>query len=212
MTVCVIDYGAGNLHSVLNALDYIDKPKGLEVRLADSASQLEAASHIILPGVGSFAGCMEGLQALPGMIEALKRKVLTEKLPFLGICVGMQMLFESSEEHGEHPGLGWIKGKVQKIEAQQGLRVPHMGWNELELQQPNHPCLAGISNKDHAYFVHSYHCVPKEKDVIAATVEYGGARVAAVSQANLFASQFHPEKSQRTGLRLLQNFLQQQQL
>jgi glutamine amidotransferase len=207
----MIDYGAGNLYSVHKALEYVKKPANLSIQLVKKAEDLSTATHIILPGVGSFAGCMAGLSALPGMTAMLHRKVMQERTLFLGICVGMQMLFEMSEEHGHHQGLGWIKGRVRKMTATQGkdnLRIPHMGWNMLQIMQQDCPVLEGISTGDHAYFVHSYHCVPDSQKVVTATVEYGGAKLASIRQGNIFATQFHPEKSQQTGLRLLQNFLQ----
>ena len=204
--IAIIDVGSGNLYSVEKAVRHVADAQ-TQVALCSNADELQAATHVILPGVGAFADCMKGLANLAGMREALERKVLQEKTPFLGICVGMQMLFERSHEHGETQGLGWIKGEVLSLASiDSSLRIPHMGWNELEIEQ-EHPLVDGVANGDHAYFVHSYHCVPQEK-VTTISVDYGGKVVAAIAKDNLFATQFHPEKSQKTGLRLIQNFLQ----
>ncbi len=205
--VAIIDVGSGNLYSVEKAVRHV-VDEDTEVFLCSDAAQLDKATHVILPGVGAFADCMNGLNALLGMREALEAKVLQGDTPFLGICVGMQMLFERGVEYGVHEGLGWFKGEVLALEPEdKSLKIPHMGWNELKLSA-EHPLLDGIEQGDHAYFVHSYHCVPTE-DIVAVTIDYGGDIVAAIARDNLFATQFHPEKSQKTGLRILENFLQQ---
>jgi len=248
--IAIIDVGSGNLYSVEKAVHHVAEDDEA-VFLCEEASQLTLATHIILPGVGAFADCMKGLMACDGLREMLERRVLEDKVPFLGICVGMQMLFERGHEHGVHEGLGWLKGEVvplapnekrvgsevsrpsepsasdlssealAKEEAsrhvsdssrdsgrnQNNLKIPHMGWNDLQIEMP-HPLLEGVENGDHAYFVHSYHCVP-EQPITALSVDYGGKVVAAVAKDNLFATQFHPEKSQKTGLRILKNFIEQ---
>jgi glutamine amidotransferase len=211
--IAIIDVGSGNLHSVEKAVRHVAGEQDV-VTLCDDAAALEDATHIILPGVGAFGQCMNGLNDLPGMREALEEKVLKQKIPFFGICVGMQMLFECGVEHGVHEGLGWFAGEVralQELIADPSLKIPHMGWNELSLSKNSsaNSILEEIENGDHAYFVHSYHCVPEDSSVIAITVEYGTTIVAAIARDNIFATQFHPEKSQKTGLRILQNFLQQ---
>lgn len=151
---------------------------------------------------------MAGLEGLPGMRQALEEAVLEKGRPFLGICVGMQLLAETGLEHGTHTGLGWIPGTVEKVAPNEpSLKIPHMGWNEMIVSQPEHPMLAGIHFGDHAYFVHSYTFRPKDPSVIAAKVSYGGDVTAAVGRDNIFGTQFHPEKSQAVGLRLLSNFL-----
>ncbi len=171
-------------------------------------ADLAAASHIVLPGVGAFADCMRGLTALPGMVEALTREVRARGKPFLGICVGMQLMAERGLEYGTHAGLGWIAGDVQRLApADAALKIPHMGWNELILDQPKHALLAGIANADHAYFVHSYELKARHKTDIAAHTQYGGDVVAMVARDNIAGTQFHPEKSQAAGLRLVANFL-----
>ncbi len=207
ISIAIIDVGSGNLYSVEKAVRFVAKPDA-NIILARTADALDAATHIILPGVGAYSSCMKGLQAINGMQQALETKVLQQKTPFLGICVGMQMLFERSCEHGITQGLGWIKGEVQSLSetlSDNRLKIPHMGWNELQIKQ-QHPLFGGIEQGDHAYFVHSFHCVPTEP-VTAATVIYGAEIVAAIARDNIFATQFHPEKSQKTGLRLIENFL-----
>ncbi len=204
MTTVVIDYGSGNLRSAAKAL----AAAGGDVRVTSDPRDVESAGRIVLPGVGAFADCRAGLDGLPGMVEALDETVRRKGRPFLGICVGMQLMAEAGLEHGRHPGLGWIAGNVIKLSPQgeQALKVPHMGWNELSLARA-HPFFAGIENGAHAYFVHSYHlALTNPGDLLAAT-DYGGRIVAAVARDNMLGVQFHPEKSQAMGLRLLANFL-----
>jgi len=207
MSIAIIDCGAGNLHSVHKAFAHVMGDKASNLRIARSAADLKGASHIVLPGVGAFAHCMQGLKALDGVIDYLNEQVLEGQTPFLGICVGMQMLLETGEEFGEHAGLGWFKGRVKKLTPNDHtLRIPHMGWNQLQFAAPQHPLLAGISAGDYAYFVHSYHaCVACEDDILA-SVDYGGQVVAMIGRAHIAATQFHPEKSQRLGLTLIRNF------
>ena len=160
----------------------------------------------VAPGVGAFGDCLAGLRALPGMVEALQENVIARGKPFLGICVGMQLMATRGLEHGVHQGLGWIAGEVRGIKGA-GLKVPHMGWNDLRLKVPSHPLFAGVNSGDHAYFVHSYHLVPEQPSDVVADVDYGGPIVAAVGRDNIVGTQFHPEKSQALGLRLIANFL-----
>lgn len=205
MSAYIIDCGSGNLHSVKKAFEHA---ASMPVHITTNASDLDKASHIILPGVGAFGDCMQGLSALDGMIDTLREHVLHRQKPFLGICVGLQMLAEKGFEHGEHQGLGWVKGKVVAITpANTQLKIPHMGWNNLYINQENHPILNGIKSGDHAYFVHSFQFTCEEKDAILLTVEYGEPVTAAIAKDNIFATQFHPEKSQRTGLTFIKNFL-----
>jgi imidazole glycerol-phosphate synthase subunit HisH len=205
MKTAVIDYGAGNLRSVTKALQAV-APKNQQVFICSEASQLKEATHIVLPGVGAFADCMNGLKSLPGMLDALQQEVMQKQKPFLGICVGMQMLFERGIEHGVHPGLGWLKGEVVALQPAASLRIPHMGWNTLELLH-SHPVLAGIESGEHVYYVHSYHCVAADKTDVLAVSQYGQPVTAMVARDNIVGTQFHPEKSQKTGLKLLLNFL-----
>jgi glutamine amidotransferase len=203
MSVAIIDYGSGNLRSVAKAFERV----GASVTVTHSPDDLAKASHIVLPGVGAFADCMKGLLALPGMLQAMQREVIQNKKPFLGICVGMQMLFEKGHEHGVHDGLGWLKGEVVALSPKdKTLKIPHMGWNDLEITTM-HPLLKNIRSGDHAYFVHSYHAVCRNPSDVLATVNYGQKVTAVVGQANIMGVQFHPEKSQETGLTLIKNFL-----
>ncbi len=206
----IIDYGSGNLRSAQKAVERAAREGGLttKVELTAAADVVARADRILLPGVGAFGDCMAGLTALRGMRQTLEEAVHEKGRPFLGICVGMQLLAETGLEHGTYAGLGWIPGTVEKVVPNDAsLKIPHMGWNELIVSQPEHPMLAGIHSGDHAYFVHSFGFVPKDPSVIAAKVSYGGEVTAAVARDNVFGTQFHPEKSQAFGLRLLQNFL-----
>ncbi|MEO0036408.1 MAG: hypothetical protein RLZZ501_2431 [Pseudomonadota bacterium] len=208
--VAIVDYGSGNLRSAAKAFERVVEERGLghEVLVTAHAEQVAAADRIVLPGVGAFADCKAGLAALPGMIEALEQAVLRQGRPFLGICVGMQLMATTGREHGAHQGLGWIAGEVVPLEvAAAGLKVPHMGWNELDPDRPDHPLLAGLPAGAHAYFVHSYHFRCADPAHRLAHVEYGGAVTALIGRDNLAGTQFHPEKSQATGLKLIENFL-----
>jgi imidazole glycerol-phosphate synthase subunit HisH len=200
--LAIIDYGSGNLRSAAKALERV----GADARVTRAPADLKSASHIVLPGVGAFADCMQGLSAIPGMLAALEEEVLSRKKLFLGICVGMQMLFETGHEHGTHKGLGWLKGEVVPLVGSASLKIPHMGWNALQIPCP-HPLLRGIENGNHAYFVHSYRAVATNPETVLATTAYGQTIAAVVGQGNIFGTQFHPEKSQETGLRLLKNFV-----
>jgi len=208
MNIVIIDYGSGNLRSAAKAFERVVAESGIaaEVAVSPHAAALDAADKIVVPGVGAFGDCMAGLSALPGMREALERNVRQRQKPFLGICVGMQIMAERGTEHGLHQGLGWIAGEVRPIPAN-GLKVPHMGWNELIISDPAHPVLAGIAGGAHAYFVHSYAMACANAGDVAARTEYGTPLVAVVARANLVGTQFHPEKSQATGLRIIRNFL-----
>lgn len=206
MKVAIIDCGAGNLHSVRKAFAH-ELPLFGELNVVTDAAELADATHIVLPGVGAFADCMQGLDKLPGMRAALEKKVLNGTTPFLGICVGMQMLFTHGHEHGKHSGLGWFKGEVMPlVPADAALRIPHMGWNGLKLKRP-HAFLSDINEGDAVYFVHSYAVQHQDADILMSTVDYGGEVVSVVGRKNVVGTQFHPEKSQRVGLRLIANFL-----
>lgn len=206
MKIAIIDCGAGNLHSVRKAFARV-MPSDAELSIVTDAAEIREATHIVLPGVGAFADCMNGLNALPGMRDALEQYVVYGEAPFFGICVGMQMLFERSHEHGTTDGLGWFKGEVRRIApSDKQLRIPHMGWNQLQLHK-KHPVLKGVGHGDYAYFVHSYAVTGMVEDELLASVDYGGKIVALVGRNNIVASQFHPEKSQRAGLAMIENFL-----
>lgn len=206
-SVALIDYGSGNLASAAKALARATADTGHEIIVTADPAAVKAAERIVLPGVGAFADCMQGLSAVPGMVTALREKVLKEGAPFLGICIGMQLLATVGREFGQHVGLGWIAGEVVKIEPQDpALKIPHMGWNELKIVQP-HKLLEGIESGAHAYFVHSYHFKPALPDDLLATTDYGKMLTAVIGNENIVGTQFHPEKSQETGLRILANFL-----
>ena len=199
--VALVDYGAGNLHSVANAL----KAAGAaSVSVTADPMVVRAADRIVLPGVGSFKACAEGLRAIVGMEEALSERVRVGGAPFLGICVGMQLLADTGVEHGTTPGLGWIGGEVRAIErTDPAIKIPHMGWNDVELTPHSALVAAG-----EAYFLHSYHFVPDSPRHIAAMTDHGGGLVAAVARDTIVGVQFHPEKSQGYGLALLADFLE----
>jgi len=210
MTIAIIDYGSGNLRSVANALAVAAREAGLDIAIevTASAAVVARASHIVLPGVGAFADCRAGIAGIAGMAAALREVAIEKRRPFLGICVGMQLMADVSSEHGRHPGFGWIEGEVTPIVPKDaGLKVPHMGWNELQLEAPDHPLFEGIANGAHAYFVHSYALAPAHGNELLASVDHGGQITAAVGRDNLVGTQFHPEKSQRVGATLLANFL-----
>jgi glutamine amidotransferase len=206
-SVALIDYGSGNLASAAKALARAAEATGYEIVVTADPAEVMAAGRIVLPGVGAFADCMAGLCAVPGMVPMLREKVLKQGAPFLGICVGMQLLATVGREFGDHAGLAWIAGEVVKIApADPLLKIPHMGWNELKIAR-RHALLDGIEDGAHAYFVHSYQFVPTLPDDLLATTDYGGVITAMIGNENIAGTQFHPEKSQATGLRLLHNFL-----
>lgn len=201
--VALVDYGAGNLHSVENAL----KAAGAgNVAVTASPDVVRAADRIVLPGVGSFKACAEGLRAIPGLVEAMAERVQVGGAPFLGICVGMQLLASRGVEHGVTEGLGWIPGEVRLIErTDHAIKIPHMGWNDVALAP--HGQGADVLKPGEAYFLHSYHFVPEDGAAIAAMTDHGGGLVAAVARDNVVGVQFHPEKSQAYGLEMLARFL-----
>lgn len=213
MNIVIIDYDSGNLHSVAAAFNRVvskHSPEGTVV-VSREVSALDDATHIVLPGVGAFADCIAGLNALTGMREAMERRVLRDKMSFLGICVGMQMLLERGHEHGVHEGLGWIKGEVVPLApTDKNLKIPHMGWNEITPTPQGAALFDGVTQGDHTYFVHSYHAACEERKNVLATVEYGGEVVAAIGRDNIMGTQFHPEKSQHIGEKVLFNFLNMQ--
>jgi glutamine amidotransferase len=208
-TVALIDYGSGNLRSAEKALARAASEGGTghEIVVTEDPDVAAKAERIVLPGVGAFADCMRGLNAVPGMVAALEEAVRKRGVPFLGICVGMQLLASVGREFGDHPGLGWIEGEVIIIKpSKPEIKVPHMGWNDLTVSRA-HPVLDGIENGANAYFVHSYKFIAKNRGDILATTDYDGEIAAVLGRGNIVGTQFHPEKSQAVGLRLLQNFL-----
>jgi glutamine amidotransferase len=212
MTVAIVDYGSGNLHSALKAFERAAREEGLAQppRVTHDPDQVRRADRIVLPGVGAFADCRRGLDAIAGMVEALNEGVRGRGRPFLGICVGMQLMAERGREHELVEGLGWIAGEVDRIApADPKLKIPHMGWNTLERTR-EHPLLDGIGlgpDGLHAYFVHSFHLKPAVRSDLVAEADYGGPVTAIVGRDSMVGTQFHPEKSQRLGLKLIGNFL-----
>ncbi|RVU14045.1 imidazole glycerol phosphate synthase subunit HisH [Methylobacterium oryzihabitans] len=212
-TVAIIDYGSGNLHSAAKAFERAAREAGLDdarIALTSEPEVVAAADRVVLPGVGAYADCRRGLDAVPGMVEAMTEAAHGRGRPFLGICVGMQLLASRGLEHGVTPGLGWIPGDVAPIApSDPGLKVPHMGWNTLRARRET-PLLDGIPTGEgglHAYFVHSYALVPEEPGDVVAVSDYGGPVTAMVTRGTVAGTQFHPEKSQRLGLALIANFL-----
>ena len=200
--LAVIDYGAGNLRSVLHALNALGVDN---IRLVHQPEELVGADKIILPGVGAFGAGMQQLRE-QGLIQPI-RDAVHAGIPYLGICLGMQFFFESSDEMGDHAGLGLLPGRVTRFDDLPGYKVPHMGWNSLQQTRPT-PLLNKLSADSYAYFVHSYYCLPANPEDVILTVDYGMSFTAGVARGNLFGVQFHPEKSQRTGLQILTNFLE----
>ena len=210
-TVAIIDYGSGNLRSAAKAFERAARETGTadEVLVTDDVELVRRADRIVLPGVGAFADCRAGLDAVTGMVEALEERVIRGGVPFLGICVGMQLMASEGREKTITKGLGWIPGAVVRIEPKGDLKVPHMGWNTLSFLRV-HPLLANIKDGPdglHAYFVHSYHMAVSDPEMLIATADYGQAVTAIVGRDNMLGTQFHPEKSQTLGLTLIGNFL-----
>lgn len=202
MTTAIIDYGSGNLRSAAKAFERM--ADGAPITVTADPDVVAQADRIVLPGVGAFADCRRGLMAVDGMFEAIEARVQAGT-PFLGICVGMQLMATRGLEFGETPGFDWIAGDVQKLDGGNGLKIPHMGWNDLA-DVADHPVLKGITPGMHAYFVHSFHFGVVAGDRLA-SVDYGQTVAAIVGRDNMVGTQFHPEKSQETGLRLIGNFL-----
>jgi glutamine amidotransferase len=208
--VAIIDYGSGNLRSAAKAFERAAQANRESIRVTSDPESVRRAERVVLPGVGAFADCRRGLDAIPGMVEALNEVVIEDGRPFLGICVGCQLMAERGLEKETTEGLGWIAGDVVEIApADPDLKVPHMGWNTLDVVH-EHPLLAGIRTGDEgldAYFVHSFHLSPRDGDDIVARTDYGGPVTAIVARDNYAGTQFHPEKSQTLGLALIANFL-----
>jgi len=197
--IAIIDYGMGNLRSVQKGLERV----GFDTVVTREVSQIRSARGVVLPGVGAFSACMENLGKF-GLVEPL-REIVREHKPFLGICLGFQLLFSESEEFGKQKGLELFSGKVVGFHPSEELKVPHMGWNRIEKKQDS-PFLEGVSTGDYVYFVHSFYVVPQDPSIIATTTDYGKPFVSSIATERMFACQFHPEKSQELGLRILENF------
>ena len=212
MTVAIVDYGSGNLHSAAKAFERAAREAGIaaEIMVTRDPDMVSRADRIVLPGVGAFADCRRGLDGIPGMVEALDQRVRSGGKPFLGICVGMQLMAERGREYQVTEGFGWIAGEVNRISpGDSNLKIPHMGWNTLNPRRP-HPVLKDIPLGPqglHAYFVHSYHLRTSKPSDLVAEADYGGPVTAMVARDTCIGTQFHPEKSQRLGLRIIANFL-----
>lgn len=197
--IAIIDYGMGNLRSVEKAFEHV----GHRAFIASQPEEVSKASHVVLPGVGGFPECMRNLERT-GMIDAVYKSIESGK-QFLGICLGLQLLFSESEEFGPHKGLNILEGRVVRFRLRQEYKVPHMGWNQIRMLR-DVPLLKGVPDNSFVYFVHSYHVVPEDNGIISTLSDYGSDFVSSIYKENIFACQFHPEKSQETGLRILKNF------
>jgi glutamine amidotransferase len=207
MTTVIIDYGSGNLRSAAKAFERAARENsGETVAVSASPDAVRCADRVVLPGVGAFADCRAGLLALDGMADALETAVIVEGRPFLGICVGMQLMATRGLEHGTHDGFDWVPGTVEALTPAPGRPVPHMGWNDLDIRH-RHPVLAGVETGAHAYFVHSYAFHAADPAQVLAETDYGSPVAAVIGRDNMIGTQFHPEKSQETGLRFIANFL-----
>ena len=206
MNVTIVDYQSGNISSVINSFTEVAKGK-INLEVTSDINKINSCDKIVLPGQGSFKSCVNSLSRISGLIDTLKEFAITNKKPLLGICVGLQMFADIGYEEAETKGLGWISGKVSKIDNQKGkYKLPHIGWNEIEIKKES-KLFKDIKNKSHMYFVHSYEFIPEDKSVISATTDYSSKIVCSIERDNLFGTQFHPEKSDKTGLQIIKNFI-----
>jgi len=209
MLITVVDYGVGNLRSIAKSLEKASSENNLNysIRVSSDLNDVKKADKLILPGQGSFKACREGIDKIAGLINELNESVLVKKKPIFGICAGMQLFATNGYEEEKTPGLNWIEGDVVKLDVGSSkLKIPHMGWNEINIKNLS-PVFKGVKNTNHAYFIHSYEFIPKDKNIISLTTHYGKDIIAAVSFENIHGSQFHPEKSQVSGIKILTNFL-----
>jgi len=206
MNVTIVDYQSGNISSVINSFTEVAKGK-VNLEVTADLNKIKSSDKIVLPGQGSFKSCVDSLNSITGLVETLNEFAITNKKPLLGICVGLQMFADVGFEEIETKGLGWISGKVSKIDNQSGkFKLPHIGWNEIEIVKQS-KIFKDIENKSHMYFVHSYEFIPEDKSVISATTDYSSKIVCSAERDNLFGTQFHPEKSDKTGLKIIENFI-----
>jgi len=206
MNVTIVDYQSGNISSVINSFNEAAKGK-VNLEVTSDIKKIKSSDKIVLPGQGSFKSCVDSLNSISGLVETLKEFAIVNNKPLLGICVGLQMFADVGYEEAETKGLGWIPGKVSKIDNQNGkFKLPHIGWNEIEIQKES-KILKDIKNKSHMYFVHSYEFIPEDKSVISATTDYSSKIVCSIERDNLFGTQFHPEKSDKNGLKIIENFI-----
>ena len=206
MNVTIVDYNSGNISSVINSFQEVARDK-VNIEVTADLRKIKSSDKVVLPGQGSFKSCADALNSINGLVDTLNEFVIKNKKPLLGICVGLQMFADVGYEEAETKGLGWIPGKVSRINNQKGkFKLPHIGWNEIEIQKES-KIFKDIKNKSHMYFVHSYEFIPEDKSVISATTEYSSKIVCSIEKDNLFGTQFHPEKSDKIGLKMIDNFL-----
>jgi len=206
MNVTIVDYNSGNIRSVVNSFKEVAKNK-VNIELTSDLNKIKSSDKIVLPGQGSFKSCVDALNNINGLVDTLNEFATINKKPLLGICVGLQMFADTGYEEIETKGLGWISGKVSKIDNKGGkFKLPHIGWNEISIMKDS-IIFKGIENKSHMYFVHSYEFIPTDKSVISATTEYSSNVVCSVQKENIFGTQFHPEKSDKLGLKIIENFI-----
>ena len=206
MNVTIVDYKSGNISSVINSFKEVAKSK-VNIKVTSNLDEIKSSDKLVLPGQGSFKSCIDGLKNISGMIDVLNEFVINNKKPLFGICVGLQMFANIGYEEKETEGLGWIPGKVSKIDNQKGkYKLPHIGWNQINILK-NSKILKGVEKNSHMYFVHSYEFIPEDKDVISSTTNYSSNIVCSVEKENIFGTQFHPEKSDKLGLKIINNFI-----
>jgi len=206
MNITIVDYKSGNISSVINSFNEVAKDK-VKIEVTSDINKIKSSDKVVLPGQGSFKSCVDGLNNINGLVDALNEFAINNKKPLLGICVGLQMFADIGYEETETKGLGWISGKVQKIDNQNGkYKLPHIGWNQINIVKES-KIFKDIENNSHMYFVHSYEFIPEDKNVISATTEYSSNVVCAVQKENIFGTQFHPEKSDKIGLKIIGNFI-----
>jgi glutamine amidotransferase len=206
MNVTIVDYNSGNISSVINSFKEVAKDK-VNIEVTSNLNKIKSSDKVVLPGQGSFKSCIDALKTINGLVDTLNEFAINNKKPLLGICVGLQMFADIGFEESETKGLGWIAGKVSKINNQEGkYKLPHIGWNEIKVVKSS-KIFKGIENKAHMYFVHSYEFIPKDKNVISATTDYSSKIVCSVEKENIFGTQFHPEKSDKMGLKIIDNFI-----
>jgi len=206
MNVTIVDYNSGNISSVINSFKEVAKDK-VNIQVTSDLNKIKSSDKLVLPGQGSFKSCVDSLNKIKGLKDTLNEFATTDKKPLLGICVGLQMFADIGYEENETKGLGWISGKVSKIDNENGnYKLPHIGWNQIEIVKES-KIFKNIENNSHMYFVHSYELIPNDKDLISATTDYSSNIVCAIEKENIFGTQFHPEKSDKTGLQLIKNFI-----
>ena len=206
MNVTIVDYNSGNISSVVNSFKEVAKNK-INLKVTSDLQKIRSSDKLVLPGQGSFKSCVDALNAIDGLLETLNEFVINDKKPLLGICVGLQMFADIGYEETETKGLGWISGKVSKIDNQSGkFKLPHIGWNQINIVKDS-KIYKDIENNSHMYFVHSYEFLPNDKNVISATTDYSSNIVCSVEKENIFGTQFHPEKSDKIGLKIIDNFI-----